>query len=83
MSNTTGMNIQEKMTMMELSAKFELSPIEKDGEKKFQVTPKDETANLIGYVSDGGYEMYPTTTEQPINILALNDLNRFCKLMVK
>ena len=70
--------VQEKLVLIELSAKFDLEPTE-DGNVK--VTPKDEDARIFGVVKSGEYELYPTTTEKPLNIAALNEINKFCKLM--
>lgn len=72
--------MQEKLTLIELSAKFNLETTE-DGNVK--VTPKDEEAGLTGYIKDEEYELYPSTTEKPLNIPALNEINKFCKLMLR
>ena len=72
--------MQEKLDLIKLSAKFDLETIE-DGSVK--VTPKDEEAGLTGVVKNGEYELYPTTIEKPLNIPALNEINKFCKLMLK
>jgi hypothetical protein len=36
----------------------------------------------VGYLSEDKHEIYPTTTDAPINLKALNDINKFCKLML-
>jgi len=78
MANANPSPLQEKLELIELSAKFDLEPTE-DGNVK--VTPKNEEAGLIGYIKEGEYELYPTTTEKPLNIPVLNSINKFCKLM--
>lgn len=70
--------VQEKLALIELSAKFDLATTE-DGNVK--VTPKDEDARIFGVVKSGEYELYSTTTEKPLNLAALNEVNKFCKLM--
>lgn len=70
--------VQEKLDLIKLSAKFDLDTTE-DGSVK--VTPKDEDARIFGIVKSGEYELYPTTTEKPLNFTALNEINNFCKLM--
>lgn len=70
--------VQDKLDLIKLSAKFDLDTIE-DGSVK--VTPKDEDARIFGVVKSGEYELYSTTTEKPLNLAALNESIKFCKLM--
>ena len=77
MANANPSPLQEKLELIELSAKFDLATTE-NGVK---VTPKNEEAGLIGYIKEGEYELYSTTTEKPLNIPVLNSINKFCKLM--
>ena len=73
--------VQAKVELIRLSEKFNISEGE-DGKTK--VEPKDEGANLNAFITeDGKYEVFPTTTEAPLNIPALNDVVKFCKLMTK
>ncbi|MBR0542107.1 MAG: hypothetical protein IJK26_07880 [Clostridia bacterium] len=70
--------VQAKVELLKLSENFNTT-VEEDGRVK--VEPKENT-NLVGYLSEDKHEIYPTTTDAPINLKALNDINKFCKLML-
>ena len=93
MENTeknTKMTVKDKVLMATLAQKFDVKGVKKpdeNGEDKsfYQVSAKAEDANTIGYVTDDGeFKIYPTAdSDTPLNIEALSDMIRYCKLLVK
>jgi hypothetical protein len=84
------MTVKDKMQLAELATKFNISPAKKadaDGVEKdyYEIVPKaDNGANLVCYMSeDGEYEVFPTTTDVPLNIPVFGDMVRYCKLLAK
>lgn len=90
MTNTNGtMTVKDKLMLAELAQKFNVKGMKKtddNGNEKeyYEITSKTEDSNLVAYIDDeSGYEIYPTTTDVPLNIPVLGDMTRYCKLMVK
>lgn len=84
------MTVKDKVLMATLAQKFDVKAVKKadeSGEEKpcYQVNAKAEDANTVGYVTDDGdYKIYPTAgNDAPLNIEALSDMIRYCKLLVK
>ncbi len=83
------MTLKEKLMLAELAQKFNVGGTKKadaDGNEKdyYEITAKAEGANLVAFVDEAGeYEIFPTTTEAPLNIAVLGDMTRYCKLLAK